>query len=506
MACQINIVDEQHENQYVNTMDDNVFEKNHMDIYIAGEQLRASMHAEGSLIAQRQQQTITFNVCFVGFETVEWLVKARHVDSRRSGVKLLRILGDNNIIHHVTDQQSFFDDNNLYRFRRDDATFSKFDDLSVFFKGLKLYSRLVTEPNRVLRVHEENGVSYENSFSGQGLLDWMVIEHMVMNRHQALTDCRSLLASNVIHHVTHQHHLKDDNLLYQFSVNLKKHIRHSDIVSRYSLRGTLNFKELDGASETRTTESTLRKISQISLGSFLFSSDNGNEPAARKNSQSPDSRQTRMFPSPERTQSVPPQRRTRKLSLPENLVAPEGERRRKISAMPSFPFFNYQQAGSARFAFPKSASARNIECYSSCGDESDGDDYSTDDTEEGETDKFPSTVPTRKARTKGSVLPKYVMKIVSAQELESSSTLYLKKNIKIISDSVGYGFVIRGDGPTFVQTVDPKGPGYEAGLRVKQYLYEVNGEKVVQLPHQQVAKQVINSSMGVVNITVMIRL
>ncbi|XP_014674565.1 PREDICTED: DEP domain-containing mTOR-interacting protein-like isoform X2 [Priapulus caudatus] len=436
MACQINIVDEQHENQYVNTMDDNVFEKNHMDIYIAGEQLRASMHAEGSLIAQRQQQTITFNVCFVGFETVEWLVKARHVDSRRSGVKLLRILGDNNIIHHVTDQQSFFDDNNLYRFRRDDATFSKFDDLSVFFKGLKLYSRLVTEPNRVLRVHEENGVSYENSFSGQGLLDWMVIEHMVMNRHQALTDCRSLLASNVIHHVTHQHHLKDDNLLYQFSVNLKKHIRHSDIVSRYSLRGTLNFKELDGASETRTTESTLRKISQISLGSFLFSSDNG----------------------------------------------------------------------SARFAFPKSASARNIECYSSCGDESDGDDYSTDDTEEGETDKFPSTVPTRKARTKGSVLPKYVMKIVSAQELESSSTLYLKKNIKIISDSVGYGFVIRGDGPTFVQTVDPKGPGYEAGLRVKQYLYEVNGEKVVQLPHQQVAKQVINSSMGVVNITVMIRL
>lgn len=46
-------------------------------------------------------------------------------------------------------------------------------------------------------------------------------------------------------------------------------------------------------------------------------------------------------------------------------------------------------------------------------------------------------------------------------------------DLQIISDSVGYGFVVRGEGPTFVQTVDPRGPGYEAGLRVSVYVLSV---------------------------------
>ena len=43
-----------------------------------------------------------------------------------------------------------------------------------------------------------------------------------------------------------------------------------------------------------------------------------------------------------------------------------------------------------------------------------------------------------------------------------------------MSDSVGFGFVVRGDGPCYVQTVDPSGPAASAGLKVKivsrQYL------------------------------------
>lgn len=38
--------------------------------------------------------------------------------------------------------------------------------------------------------------------------------------------------------------------------------------------------------------------------------------------------------------------------------------------------------------------------------------------------------------------------------------------LQIFSDSVGYGFVIRGIGPTYVQTVDPEGPAADAGLKV----------------------------------------
>ncbi|XP_033736715.1 DEP domain-containing mTOR-interacting protein-like isoform X2 [Pecten maximus] len=73
----------------------------------------------------------------------------------------------------------------------------------------------------------------------------------------------------------------------------------------------------------------------------------------------------------------------------------------------------------------------------------------------------------------GEVLaPKSVMlRQATADELESPDTPYVKHRMRIISDSVGYGFVLRGDGPTYVQTVDPTGPAASAGLKVRQYVY-----------------------------------
>ena len=41
--------------------------------------------------------------------------------------------------------------------------------------------------------------------------------------------------------------------------------------------------------------------------------------------------------------------------------------------------------------------------------------------------------------------------------------------LQVHSDPVGYGFVIRGDSPTYVQAVDPMGPGTVAGLKVRLY-------------------------------------
>lgn len=38
--------------------------------------------------------------------------------------------------------------------------------------------------------------------------------------------------------------------------------------------------------------------------------------------------------------------------------------------------------------------------------------------------------------------------------------------MQIASDPVGFGFVIRGEGPCYVKTVDPTGPAAGAGLKV----------------------------------------
>ncbi|KAJ8306422.1 hypothetical protein KUTeg_016967 [Tegillarca granosa] len=104
----------------------------------------------------------------------------------------------------------------------------------------------------------------------------------------------------------------------------------------------------------------------------------------------------------------------------------------------------------------------------------------------------------------------------SANELESSDTPYFKQHIRICSDSVGYGLVVRGDGPTYVQTVDPTGPAAAAGIKVsmgifrnqpflslytiqypfkvRQYIYSVDGINVLRCNHKTVAKLILNDN------------
>ena len=38
--------------------------------------------------------------------------------------------------------------------------------------------------------------------------------------------------------------------------------------------------------------------------------------------------------------------------------------------------------------------------------------------------------------------------------------------MQVAQDPVGYGIVLRGDGPVFVKAVDPMGPAAKAGLKV----------------------------------------
>ena len=42
--------------------------------------------------------------------------------------------------------------------------------------------------------------------------------------------------------------------------------------------------------------------------------------------------------------------------------------------------------------------------------------------------------------------------------------------VQVVSDPVGYGFVIRGSRPVYVHTIDPSGPAAAAGLKVRGLL------------------------------------
>lgn len=100
--------------------------------------------------------------------------------------------------------------------------------------------------------------------------------------------------------------------------------------------------------------------------------------------------------------------------------------------------------------------------------------------------------------------PKSVLlRYETADDLESPDTPYVRSCLRIFSDSVGYGFVIRGIGPTYIQTVDPEGPAADAGLKVRQYIYSVNGENVLREDHHTVAQRIMGSNRDYINICVM---
>jgi len=84
-----------------------------------------------------------------------------------------------------------------------------------------------------------------------------------------------------------------------------------------------------------------------------------------------------------------------------------------------------------------------------------------------------------------------ILRDVTAKELMSKDSPYQWKNVRITSDKVGFGFVIRGDGPCYVQAIDPTGPAAVAGLKVRMYIYSVNGKIVLAMNHDEIANIIL---------------
>jgi hypothetical protein len=80
---------------------------------------------------------------------------------------------------------------------------------------------------------------------------------------------------------------------------------------------------------------------------------------------------------------------------------------------------------------------------------------------------------------------------VTLEELLAPDSPFVKKTVKIASDPVGYGFVIRGGRPVHVHTVDPAGPAAAAGLTVGEYLVSVNGQNVLESTHTEAARLIL---------------
>lgn len=95
-----------------------------------------------------------------------------------------------------------------------------------------------------------------------------------------------------------------------------------------------------------------------------------------------------------------------------------------------------------------------------------------------------------------------IVREITTGELMDPNGPYVMKNISVKSDAVGFGFVVRGSSPVYVQTVDPKGPGAAAGLKVRMFLKSVNGKDVLHWNHRQVSQEILRGH-NIVHLVVM---
>ncbi|XP_061584738.1 DEP domain-containing mTOR-interacting protein [Cololabis saira] len=87
---------------------------------------------------------------------------------------------------------------------------------------------------------------------------------------------------------------------------------------------------------------------------------------------------------------------------------------------------------------------------------------------------------------------------VTCEQLLSPGAPFIKKVLTVIGDVLGWGIVVRGVAPCYVQAVDPGSPAAAAGVRVRQFVCQVNGQCVLHLDYRTVTRLVMTGPRVVV--------
>ncbi|XP_063780521.1 DEP domain-containing mTOR-interacting protein [Pseudophryne corroboree] len=86
---------------------------------------------------------------------------------------------------------------------------------------------------------------------------------------------------------------------------------------------------------------------------------------------------------------------------------------------------------------------------------------------------------------------------VTLDELLSGAP-YMRKTLTIVSDAVGWGFVVRGNSPCHIQALDPTGPAAAAGMKTCQFVVSVNGLNVLHCDFRAVSNLILTGPRTIV--------
>ncbi|EDV23530.1 uncharacterized protein TRIADDRAFT_58260 [Trichoplax adhaerens] len=326
--------------------------------------------------------------------------------------------------------------------------------------------------NLRLRLHDKAGSetiiqnrryhlrSYPKCFEGTELIDWLVLHEEVLNRQNAIASMQKLLEKNIIHHVCDDHQFKDERLYYRFRVDdetFHTNVEVDVLLEGERLRYLLHAEY--GSLFRDYTPHKSQKTFKCFLGSdlvtwFVQQGRAGFRPEAEASCR----------------------------KLLENGVIRHVTDDHHFKDQKIFYQFRLDALNVKIGDLCDENDASSISHTTKANFHVDG--SSIDKNTRPITDEDLLTKPVDKT---GSVLKKPI----TLKELRDPNAPYVKKNIKIIRDNVGFGFVVRGKAPVYVQTVDPNGPGYAAGLKAGQVIVSINNQCVLEWSHTEVADLIV---------------
>lgn len=404
-------------------------------ILTVGEDLRQTLHDHfPHLVKDRRYHLKTYSNCVIGHELVSWLVDRKEVETRKEAVAIMQKLVDNGVIHHVCDDHGFKDEKLFYRFRRDDGTYSGPLDGPLIAKSQRIYSRVRTGAPGMIADRKYHLHTYKQCFVGNEFVSWLVEEGDVKDRDEAIEFGQKLVKANIIRHVCDDHDFKDGYLFYRFCNDEKTKEKKLDLRKLLS-----NSPKLDKKSQVPSPPERKKN----NKGSKLFKGES-------------------VYASPDET------------------VASKGAFLQSGEVVSSIKEEDEYMTMSPSI---DKEDTTYIQMHSAI---SQADTIKDSLTNNNRTSSF-NGVSTR-TFTNSPVIGR---KTVTIEDLLHPDAPFVRREVKVFSDQVGYGFVIRGNSPVYVHCVDPMGPAAAAGLHIGEFLYSVNGSTVLYSSHQEAAQIIL---------------
>uniref|UniRef100_A0A3B1J4M2 DEP domain containing MTOR-interacting protein n=1 Tax=Astyanax mexicanus TaxID=7994 RepID=A0A3B1J4M2_ASTMX len=362
---------------------------------------------------------------------------------------------------------------------------------------------LITGEQLRLRLHEGKVIkdrrhhlrTYPNCFVAKELIDWLIEHKEACDRDTAIKIMQKLLDQSIIHHVCDEHReFRDTKMFYRFRKDDGTFPLDSE--AKVFMRGQRLYEKLMNAEnsllKTREEEGVAYERTLVAAEFIDWLLQEG-EVASREEAEQlgrrllehgiiqhaslRDGRLLFQF-----RMNFRRRRRLMELLLERSRVIPESQ---------ESPFCLRKQnpdSGNSSFLSVSPTKEIRVVCVrrssmsSSCGSSG-----------------YYSSSPTLSNSPPVLCNPKSVLKRqVSPDELQSPGGPFIKKTFTIVGDAVGWGFVVRGSKPCYIQAVDPSGPAAAAGMKVCQFVVSVNGLNVLNLDYRTVSSLILTGPRTVV--------